>query len=49
MMPLLRLVGNSALSLMAKASSGYWNVMDPTTATRPSMRSLPGSRAGKAG
>jgi glycosyltransferase involved in cell wall biosynthesis len=30
MMPLLRLVGNSALSLMAKASSGYWNVMDPT-------------------
>ena len=29
-MPLLRLVGNSALSLMAKASSGYWNVMDPT-------------------
>ena len=30
MMPLLRLVGNSVLSLMAKASSGYWNVMDPT-------------------
>ena len=30
MMPLLRLVGNSALSLLAKASSGYWNVMDPT-------------------
>ncbi|MDH5272959.1 MAG: glycosyltransferase family 2 protein [Gammaproteobacteria bacterium] len=29
-MPMLRLVGNSVLSLMAKASSGYWNVMDPT-------------------
>jgi dolichol-phosphate mannosyltransferase len=29
-MPVLRLVGNSALSLMAKASSGYWNIMDPT-------------------
>jgi glycosyltransferase involved in cell wall biosynthesis len=29
-MPNLRLVGNSALSLMAKGSSGYWNIMDPT-------------------
>lgn len=29
-MPLVRLLGNSVLSLMAKASSGYWNLMDPT-------------------
>ena len=29
-MPALRLFGNSVLSLLAKASSGYWNVMDPT-------------------
>jgi len=29
-MPLTRLVGNSVLSLMTKASSGYWRIMDPT-------------------
>lgn len=29
-MPLLRLVGNSALSFITKISSGYWRVMDPT-------------------
>lgn len=29
-MPLLRLVGNSALSLINKFSSGYWSVNDPT-------------------
>lgn len=29
-MPKLRLVGNLALSFMAKVSSGYWTVMDPT-------------------
>lgn len=29
-MPTFRLVGNSALSFMVKACSGYWNMMDPT-------------------
>jgi dolichol-phosphate mannosyltransferase len=29
-MPTLRLMGNSALSFMVKAASGYWNIMDPT-------------------
>jgi dolichol-phosphate mannosyltransferase len=29
-MPSLRLVGNSALSLVNKFTSGYWDVMDPT-------------------
>jgi dolichol-phosphate mannosyltransferase len=29
-MPKLRLLGNLALSFMAKVSSGYWTVMDPT-------------------
>lgn len=29
-MPTLRLVGNSVLSFINKAVSGYWNVMDPT-------------------
>jgi hypothetical protein len=29
-MPALRLIGNSALSFITKASSGYWNLMDPT-------------------
>jgi len=28
-MPLLRLIGNSALSFMAKVVTGYWNIMDP--------------------
>lgn len=29
-MPRLRLLGNSALSFLIKAVSGYWNIMDPT-------------------
>ena len=29
-MPRVRLIGNAALSLLTKASSGYWSVMDPT-------------------
>jgi len=29
-MPKIRLFGNSILSLMAKVSSGYWNLFDPT-------------------
>jgi glycosyltransferase involved in cell wall biosynthesis len=29
-MPVVRLLGNSVLSLIAKLSSGYWNIMDPT-------------------
>jgi len=29
-MPAVRLFGNLSLSFMAKISSGYWNIMDPT-------------------
>lgn len=29
-MPKIRLFGNSGLSFLVKASSGYWNMMDPT-------------------
>ncbi|MCB0340453.1 MAG: glycosyltransferase family 2 protein [Bdellovibrionales bacterium] len=29
-MPALRLVGNSILSLISKAATGYWDLMDPT-------------------
>lgn len=29
-MPALRVIGNSALSLASKISSGYWNIFDPT-------------------
>lgn len=29
-MPLLRRIGNLGLSFMAKASSGYWDIFDPT-------------------
>jgi glycosyltransferase involved in cell wall biosynthesis len=29
-MPRMRLFGNSALSFLVKAASGYWNIMDPT-------------------
>jgi glycosyltransferase involved in cell wall biosynthesis len=29
-MPVLRLVGNAALSFITKASSGYWGIVDPT-------------------
>ena len=28
--PKIRLFGNSGLSFLVKASSGYWNMMDPT-------------------
>ena len=30
LMPKIRLFGNSILSLLVKAASGYWNVIDPT-------------------
>lgn len=29
-MPKLRILGNAALSLMSKVSTGYWNITDPT-------------------
>jgi glycosyltransferase involved in cell wall biosynthesis len=29
-MPIMRLIGNSGLSFLIKASSGYWDIMDPT-------------------
>ena len=29
-MPLVRKLGNASLSFISKASTGYWNVMDPT-------------------
>jgi len=29
-MPKMRLLGNSGLSFLMKAASGYWNIMDPT-------------------
>lgn len=29
-MPLIRLIGNSVLSIMTKFSSGYWDILDPT-------------------
>ena len=29
-MPLIRIMGNAALSFMAKLSTGYWNLFDPT-------------------
>ena len=29
-MPRMRLMGNSALSFLVKAASGYWTIMDPT-------------------
>lgn len=29
-MPMIRLIGNAALSFMTKLSSGYWNIFDPT-------------------
>ncbi len=29
-MPMVRKLGNAALSFVNKASSGYWNIMDPT-------------------
>lgn len=29
-MPAIRIIGNSGLSFLAKLTTGYWNVMDPT-------------------
>ena len=29
-MPAIRLFGNAVLSFLAKASTGYWNIFDPT-------------------
>lgn len=29
-MPIVRLIGNAALSFLAKLSTGYWNIFDPT-------------------
>jgi dolichol-phosphate mannosyltransferase len=29
-MPAMRLLGNAALSLLSKLSTGYWNLLDPT-------------------
>lgn len=29
-MPMIRLIGNAALSFLTKLSSGYWNLFDPT-------------------
>ena len=29
-MPAIRLIGNAALSIINKFSSGYWSIMDPT-------------------
>lgn len=39
-MPLGRLLGNSVLSFMVKASSGYWNIMDPTNGYTAVSRSV---------
>jgi glycosyltransferase involved in cell wall biosynthesis len=44
-MPIVRLLGNAALSFMTKLSSGYWNVFDPTNGftaiSRPVASHLP--------
>jgi len=39
-MPRFRLIGNSALSFMVKACSGYWNMMDPTNGYTAISRSV---------
>lgn len=39
-MPLIRLIGNSALSFLTKLSSGYWNIFDPTNGYTAIHRSL---------
>lgn len=50
-MPLMRLLGNAALSFFAKLSSGYWNVFDPTNgfiaADARLMSALPFSKMSK--
>jgi dolichol-phosphate mannosyltransferase len=44
-MPGIRLFGNAVLSFMAKASTGYWNLFDPTNGftaiSRPALLALP--------
>lgn len=44
-MPRIRLLGNSVLSFLLKACSGYWNIMDPTNGytaiTAKALRKLP--------
>ena len=44
-MPWVRLLGNSALSLLTKFSTGYWNIIDPTNGYlaihREALRRLP--------
>jgi dolichol-phosphate mannosyltransferase len=39
-MPLVRLIGNSALSFLTKLSSGYWNIFDPTNGYTAMHRSI---------
>jgi glycosyltransferase involved in cell wall biosynthesis len=39
-MPLIRLVGNGALSFLTKLSSGYWNIFDPTNGYTAMHRSV---------
>ena len=39
-MPLIRLIGNSALSFLTKLSSGYWNIFDPTNGYTAMHRSI---------
>ncbi|MEI6885024.1 MAG: glycosyltransferase family 2 protein [Bacteroidota bacterium] len=50
-MPLLRKLGNSGVSFMNKAASGYWNIMDPsngfTAIHRNALESLPLDRIDK--
>lgn len=50
-MPIIRLIGNSALSFITKLSSGYWDIFDPTngfTAIHADVaRKLPTSKISK--
>ena len=39
-MPLIRLIGNGALSFVTKLSSGYWNIFDPTNGYTAMHRSV---------
>jgi len=39
-MPLVRLIGNGALSFLSKLSSGYWNIFDPTNGYTAMHRSV---------
>lgn len=50
-MPLVRKLGNAALSFLTKLSSGYWNIMDPTNGYtaihRAALRALPLKRVSR--